>query len=131
MIYNRGVETHITFSGGMTIESRNTYIYNSHQKCFDHKLNPNDLPAPQVKLPKSVLEQKKRVLDEIIIGDDGFGMDKDTLEKLSTPFYSTKKYGWGLGLSMSYSMIELHKGRIKAGSENGKGTAFIIWLPQT
>ncbi|QOR69034.1 PAS domain-containing protein [Cytobacillus suaedae] len=67
---------------------------------------------------------------EIIIRDDGIGMDKDTLEKLSTPFHSTKKDGLGLGLSMSYNMIELHKGRIKVESEKGKGTTFTIWLPQ-
>ncbi|SDX05686.1 PAS/PAC sensor signal transduction histidine kinase [Paenibacillus sp. CF384] len=68
---------------------------------------------------------------EIVIRDDGYGMDKDTLEKLSTPFHSTKKYGLGLGLSMSYSIIEWHGGRIKVESEHGKGTTFIIWLPQT
>ncbi|WP_245987787.1 ATP-binding protein [Cohnella lupini] len=81
----------------------------------------------------SVVIQQSRLDNgiEIIIRDDGFGMDKDTLEKLSTPFHSTKKYGLGLGLSMSYSIIELHKGRIKVESENGKGTTFIIWLPQT
>lgn len=68
---------------------------------------------------------------EVIISDDGIGMDKDMLEKLSTPFYSTKKYGLGLGLSMSYNLIELHKGRINAESEKGKGTTFTIWLPQS
>lgn len=68
---------------------------------------------------------------EITISDDGFGMDKDTLEKLSTPFHSTKKNGLGLGLSMSYHIIELHRGRIKVKSEKGKGTTFTIWLPQT
>ena len=59
---------------------------------------------------------------EIVISDDGYGMDKDTLEKLSTPFHSTKKYGLGLGLSMCYRIIELHKGSIKVESEHGKGT---------
>ncbi|WP_235863971.1 ATP-binding protein [Sutcliffiella halmapala] len=68
---------------------------------------------------------------EITIQDDGSGMDKDTFEKLSTPFHSTKKNGLGLGLSMSYHIIELHKGRIKVKSEKGKGTIFTIWLPQT
>jgi two-component system, sporulation sensor kinase E len=67
---------------------------------------------------------------EIIIKDDGIGMDKDTLEKLSTPFHSTKENGLGLGLSMSYNIIRLHKGRIKVESEKGRGTTFIIWLPQ-
>lgn len=67
---------------------------------------------------------------EITIRDDGAGMDKDTLDKLATPFHSTKKYGLGLGLSMSYRIVELHKGRIKVESEHGKGTTFTIWLPE-
>ena len=58
-------------------------------------------------------------------------MDIDTLEKLSTPFHSTKKDGLGLGLSMSYHIIELHRGRINVKSEKGKGTIFTFWLPQS
>lgn len=68
---------------------------------------------------------------EIIIKDDGIGMDQDTLQKLSTPFHSTKKNGLGLGLSMSYNIIELHKGRITVESEKGIGTTFTIWVPQS
>ncbi|KAB2331480.1 PAS domain S-box protein [Bacillus mesophilum] len=67
---------------------------------------------------------------EITVSDDGTGMDKDTLNKLFTPFHTTKKDGLGLGLSMSYDIIELHNGRIKVESENGVGTTFTIWLPQ-
>lgn len=66
---------------------------------------------------------------EIGIKDDGFGMDQNTLDKLSVPFHSTKKNGLGLGLSLSYNIIELHNGRIKVESEQGKGTIFTIWLP--
>jgi signal transduction histidine kinase len=67
---------------------------------------------------------------EIKIKDNGEGMDQDTLERISTPFFTTKINGLGLGLSMSYNIIELHKGTIKAESEKGKGTTFTISLPR-
>lgn len=66
---------------------------------------------------------------EIIIEDNGMGMDKSTIENLTTPFFSTKENGLGLGLPMSFDIIESHKGRIKVESEKGKGTTFNIWLP--
>ncbi|SFB02098.1 MULTISPECIES: ATP-binding protein [unclassified Bacillus (in: firmicutes)] len=67
---------------------------------------------------------------EIIIEDNGMGMDKSTIENLTTPFFSTKENGLGLGLPMSFDIIESHKGRIKVESEKGKGSTFTIWLPK-
>ncbi|QGQ48915.1 PAS domain S-box protein [Metabacillus sediminilitoris] len=68
---------------------------------------------------------------EIIIKDNGMGMDKSTLKKVSTPFFTTKENGLGLGLSMSYNIIELHKGKVRVESEKGTGTTFTIWLPRS
>ncbi|WP_246944158.1 ATP-binding protein [Bacillus pinisoli] len=65
----------------------------------------------------------------IEIKDNGCGMDPYTLDTISTPFFSTKKYGLGLGLSMSYNIIESHQGKITVSSEQGAGTIFTVWLP--
>ncbi|WP_026673799.1 ATP-binding protein [Alkalihalobacterium bogoriense] len=66
---------------------------------------------------------------EIKIEDNGIGMDEETVKKLATPFFSTKENGLGLGMAMSYNIIELHKGKVFVHSEKGKGTTFTIWLP--
>jgi len=66
---------------------------------------------------------------EIRITDEGEGIDTDKMQNLFEPFYTTKKYGWGLGLSISYKLIEAHNGDIWAVSARGKGTTFIIQLP--
>ena len=62
--------------------------------------------------------------------DDGMGMPEDVRQKIFEPFFSTKgAHGTGLGLSVSYSIIERHEGTISVSSEEGTGTTFTIELP--
>ena len=58
------------------------------------------------------------------------GMPEDVRQKIFEPFFSTKgAHGTGLGLSVSYSIIERHEGLISVISVPGKGTDFTIDLP--
>ncbi|GKU75899.1 ATP-binding protein [Paenibacillus sp. L3-i20] len=66
---------------------------------------------------------------EVLIKDNGKGIDKTTMGKLFDPFFTTKQEGTGLGLSVSYRIIRNHGGTIRVDSEVGSGTKFIIYLP--
>lgn len=66
---------------------------------------------------------------QISIEDTGVGIPPERLKKLGEPFYTTKKTGNGLGLMVSFKIIEGHKGRIVVESEVNKGTTFNILLP--
>jgi PAS domain S-box-containing protein len=67
---------------------------------------------------------------ELQFTDDGTGMPEDICQKIFEPFFSTKgAHGTGLGLSVSYSIIERHEGTITVTSEPGNGTNFTIYLP--
>ncbi len=68
---------------------------------------------------------------EIDFSDNGVGMSKDVLEKLWTPFFTTKAKGMGVGLSISKRIIDAHKGRIEVQSVEGEGTCFAVFLPLT
>ena len=61
--------------------------------------------------------------------DSGPGIPRENLTKIFTPFFSTKKEGLGLGLSLVQKIIKRHKGKITVESEEGKGSRFIISLP--
>ncbi|MFP5111735.1 ATP-binding protein [Bacillaceae bacterium C204] len=67
-------------------------------------------------------------LGEIIIEviDTGSGMTKEQINKVGTPFYSTKDKGTGVGLTISYQLVHAMKGKVELESEPGKGTKFSI-----
>lgn len=65
----------------------------------------------------------------IIIEDNGVGINKKIISKIKTPFYTTKVKGTGLGVSLSNEIIKAHKGNLKYYSEEGKYTKTIIDLP--
>lgn len=65
----------------------------------------------------------------VIIEDNGEGMTRDVLSKMREPFFTTKKRGSGLGVSLIYEIIEAHKGKVDYESEYGKGTRVMIQIP--
>jgi signal transduction histidine kinase len=75
------------------------------------------------------IEDKQWVIIEV--SDNGEGMPSDVRKKIFDPFFTTKAVGvgTGLGLSVSFRIIEKHHGTIKVASEEGIGTTFTIHLP--
>ncbi|MBW1753506.1 MAG: two-component sensor histidine kinase, partial [Deltaproteobacteria bacterium] len=67
----------------------------------------------------------------IDVEDTGEGIPSDQLNNIFDPFFTTKREGegTGLGLSVSYSIIKKHRGRIEVKSTPGQGTCFSIYLP--
>jgi CheY-like chemotaxis protein len=67
----------------------------------------------------------------ILFRDTGPGMDEETLRRIFDPFFTTKDAGagTGLGLTISYGIIEAHGGKIWAESQPGRGSTFTIELP--
>lgn len=77
----------------------------------------------------TALDEHESVV-KIRVADNGQGIQKEDLDKVFDPFFSTKsKQGFGLGLSISYGIVNNHGGKISVQSEVGKGTVFTILLP--
>jgi two-component system, NtrC family, nitrogen regulation sensor histidine kinase NtrY len=66
----------------------------------------------------------------ISVQDNGAGIDAENLDKIFIPFFSTKKTGSGIGLSLSKQIMRLHRGSIHATSEPGKYTTFHLEFPK-
>ena len=81
---------------------------------------------------KGVIEISKIIEQDcikIIVKDNGIGMNEDTQKQIKEVFYTTKKNGTGLGVSLSNEIIEAHNGSLDYESKLGSGTTAIIRLP--
>ena len=65
----------------------------------------------------------------ITVTDTGKGIERNSLQKIFDPYFTTKPSGTGLGLAIVHKIVEAHKGRIEVRSNPGKGTVFTISIP--
>jgi len=67
---------------------------------------------------------------QVTVEDSGIGLDPNTIAKIFDPFYTTKRGGMGMGLSICRSILQAHGGRLWATAKDGPGTAFHFTLPK-
>ena len=72
---------------------------------------------------------KKHRLIVVKVTDTGPGIKQEHLQVIFTPFFTTKDRGVGLGLALSYQIVQEHLGTIRVESQENEGTTFIVYLP--
>ncbi len=90
----------------------------------------------EIKIEKIAEEQIKGNFDiisksfvKITFSDNGLGIKNTDIDKIFSPFYTTKEGGTGLGLAIVYRIIEEHSGIIEVEKNEDRGTRFVIYLP--
>ena len=81
--------------------------------------------SPRIQLSAYITPQNKVVIK---VADNGIGIPPDIMDKIVIPFFSTRKTGSGIGLSLCKQIMMLHKGTIKVQSVPGEGTAFSLFF---
>ncbi|MFY0688688.1 MAG: GHKL domain-containing protein [Cyclobacteriaceae bacterium] len=115
-------------------------------KDYDHKIDPIECYGGQLnQVFVNIISNAIDAMEEgtirictknktkkvvVTIEDDGSGMTSEVKRRIFDPFYTTKEVGkgTGLGMSISYSIIQEHNGKISVESDEGKGTKFTIAL---
>ncbi len=82
-----------------------------------------EVDNPRILLSAYITANNKVVIK---VADNGIGISADLMEKIFIPFFSTRKTGSGIGLSLCKQIMMLHKGNIKVQSVAGEGTAFSL-----
>lgn len=84
-------------------------------------------PAPSIQTKAYTSNNNQFACIEI--ADNGPGIDSDAMNKIFIPFYTTKKKGSGIGLSLSQQIIQMHGGQLKLSHTSGGGTTFLVTVP--
>ncbi|MBS1754471.1 MAG: HAMP domain-containing sensor histidine kinase [Ferruginibacter sp.] len=84
-----------------------------------------EVAAPRIHLSGYNTGNNKTVIK---VSDNGVGISAELMEKIFVPFFSTRKTGSGIGLSLCKQIMMLHKGTIQVNSVPGEGTAFSLWF---
>jgi signal transduction histidine kinase len=82
-----------------------------------------DMNDPRIILSAAIAANGKPVVK---VTDNGHGMSEEVMQNIFIPFFSTKKNGSGIGLSLCKQIMMLHKGNIHVQSVEGQGTAFSL-----
>jgi len=82
-----------------------------------------DSESKRIRLRVHDLPDSKIQLDVI---DNGCGIDKELMDKIFVPFFTTKEQGSGIGLSLSRQIMRMHKGTIAVNTKPGKQTTFFL-----
>lgn len=105
------------------------------------RFDPNQIKQVLLNLVKNAIEampkggtltigsQTENSYLHVMVADTGEGIAPDKMKKLFHPFFTTKQKGTGLGLAVSYKIIQDHGGEILAESREGEGSRFIFTLP--
>jgi two-component system nitrogen regulation sensor histidine kinase NtrY len=98
-----------------------------HRALSNLVLNAMDaMPKGGTLTLRSRRDHEKVVIE---VSDTGTGMTGEECERIFTPYYTSKQHGTGLGLAIVQSVVSDHGGRISARSEPGRGTTFVMELP--
>jgi len=82
-----------------------------------------DITSPRIVLSAGVAPSNKIIIK---VADNGAGISPEVIDKIFIPFFSTRKTGSGIGLSLCKQIMMLHKGNIQVQSVEGEGTAFLL-----
>ncbi|MFF2753516.1 ATP-binding protein [Psychrobacillus sp. NPDC058041] len=113
------------------LEQFNTYCNESKLKQVFINIVKNALEAISTngEVNISIYEKNEKYF-AVKIEDNGCGMEESDLQHISDPFYSLKEKGIGLGMTISLSIIEAHKGSIQISSQVNVGTSIEVLLPK-
>jgi two-component system, NtrC family, nitrogen regulation sensor histidine kinase NtrY len=122
------------------IREKNIVLKTDFKHNFDVKADADQTEMVLINLMKNAIEAVENKINPEIkirtyqadnqrfieISDNGSGIEPEALEKIFIPFYTTKKTGSGIGLSLSRQIMQMHGGNLKVFSKVGEGSRFLV-----
>jgi signal transduction histidine kinase len=138
----KGIIEYVVMILNQIAQSNNVHVKINLDNVPEINCDENQLKQVFINLVKNAIESMPaggniiisyKVIDSnqvvIFIEDEGLGIDENKLSRLGQPFFTTKEDGNGLGLLVTFNIIDKHKGKIVYNSVIGKGTTVATYLP--
>ncbi|HBE52357.1 MAG TPA: hypothetical protein DDW76_27195, partial [Cyanobacteria bacterium UBA11369] len=118
------LEEVIAFPGSRLV----TRVKGKDRQNSNYQLPITNYQLPTIRIRTSIVDDNQVFIE---IADNGPGMTEEVQRRLFDPFFTTKPVGsgTGLGMSISYQIIQKHGGQLKCISAPGNGAKFLIFLP--
>ncbi len=124
----KALNIHVEAEAGQITQVINNLVINADQSMPDGGII--DIEIEKIKLKSDQFpDVQGGDYVKIIIRDQGQGIEEELRDKIFEPYFTTKKNGTGLGLTICYSIVKRHGGYIDIQSKVGKGSSFIVYLP--
>ena len=119
------IEFRTVFERNIVLEADPVLLKQALTNVIDNAISAYEEPNGLVEV--SVRAQEGQAI--VVVRDCGCGMPEDEIEKIFTPFFSSRPAGTGLGLSLVAKIVDLHSGKVEVASELGQGSRFTIRIP--
>ena len=103
-------------------EEETHHVIGKDSALEEKKKETREYKTQQKKITMKAFQEQGRKIIEV--SDNGPGIPREQLDRIFTPFYTTKKQGSGIGLSLSRQIMRMHGGSITVRSKEGQGTTF-------
>ena len=127
-ISQKKINLNINLPNGLYVKGDRKQLF---QVFFNLTLNAIQAVKPEIGVINIYVDiDKERDSIRIVIEDNGIGIPSEDLNKIFTPFFTTKDKGVGLGLAISRRIMNDNDGKLTFESKYGEGTKFVLELPE-
>lgn len=127
----KGIQLHYTEAPKQVYVMADSYYFaQAVQNIIANAVDALELVPEKLKRLEVAVQLKNKWV-ELIVRDNGKGMNEEQMAQIFQPFYSSKptSSNWGMGLSITHMIIASHGGKIHAASKEGEGSSFHIVIP--
>jgi len=127
-ISSRGVEVEMNFGEDFSLKTDKDILYEILHNIISNAIDASPYKG-KIMIFAGISQKGGAIYKFVSVRDFGRGIEKENLSKIFNPFYTTKGGGTGLGLFIVKKFIRVLGGEIEVKSEIGKGTEFLVYIP--
>jgi len=125
---SRGIEVEMSFGDDFTLKTDRDIMYEVLHNLISNALEASPYKG-KIMIFSGISQKEGKIYKFVSVRDFGKGIERENLSRIFDPFFTTKEGGTGLGLFIVRKFVKVLGGEIEVKSEVGKGSEFLVYLP--